>query len=176
MAQGAQSQPDAKRAIRATLGMFPTGVAVVTTETADGERIGATVSSFNSVSLDPPLILFSIARTAKSFAIWNEACAFTVNILSESQRHVSTQFATSMADKWQGLATMRGAETGLPLLRDALAWFECRTWARYDGGDHVIMVGEILACERPQAEQPRPLVFFNSGYAQLARDGAAAER
>jgi flavin reductase (DIM6/NTAB) family NADH-FMN oxidoreductase RutF len=176
MPQREQPQADARRAIRATLGMFPTGVAVVTTETADGERIGATVSSFNSVSLDPPLILFSIARTARAFSAWNETQAFAVNILSESQRHVSARFAASMTDKWQGLVTIPGAETGLPLLRDALAWFECRTWARYDGGDHVIMVGEILACERPLPEPARPLVFFNSGYAQLAGEGAAAER
>lgn len=170
------SQPqgdDPKRAFRGVLGLFPTGVAVITTETAAGERLGATVSSFNAVSLDPPLVLFSLARSARSFAAWNEAETFAVNVLSESQQRASSQFATAMIDKWQGLASVAGRETGLPLLCGALAWLECRTWARYDGGDHVIMVGEVLAWERPQTPSPRPLVFFNSRYAELAGDDTA---
>jgi flavin reductase (DIM6/NTAB) family NADH-FMN oxidoreductase RutF len=163
-----QPQEDPKRAFRGVLGMFPTGVAVITTETPAGERLGTTVSSFNAVSLDPPLVLFSLARSARSFAAWNEASTFAISVLSESQQRLSSQFAAAMTDKWKGLTAVPGRETGLPLLGGALAWFECRTWARYDGGDHVIMVGEVLAWERSQGESSRPLVFFNSRYAELA--------
>jgi flavin reductase (DIM6/NTAB) family NADH-FMN oxidoreductase RutF len=163
---------DPKRAFRGALGMFPTGVAVVTTVTPDGERLGTTVSSFNSVSLDPPLVLFSLARSARSFSVWTETGLFAVSVLHAGQQRLSSQFAASLTDKWKGLAAVRGEETGLPLLCGALAWFECRTWARYDGGDHVIMVGEVLAWQRPQADSARPLVFFNSRYAELADDAA----
>jgi flavin reductase (DIM6/NTAB) family NADH-FMN oxidoreductase RutF len=165
---GAVSAPDPARALRDVLSLFPTGVAVITSLTPEGERLGATVSSFNSVSLAPPLVLFSIARNAKSFAAWSAVDCFAVNILHESQSPVSNQFARSLGDKWAGLDPQRAEVTGVPLLRSALAWLECRTWAQYDGGDHLIIVGQVLAHERMVGADARPLVFSGSRYARLA--------
>ena len=165
----ATAPEDAARALRSVLGLFPTGVAVITSVAQDGEKLGATVSSFNTVSLSPPLILFSIARNARSYAAWESAQTFAVNILHESQSRISTQFARPLSDKWQGLDPIAGRATGAPLIRDALAWLECRTWAQYDGGDHLIIVGEILAYDRPATADPRPLVFSASRYARLAQ-------
>ncbi|MDB5648857.1 MAG: actVB [Hyphomicrobiales bacterium] len=162
--------PDPARLLRDTLALFPTGVAIITSLTSQGERIGATVSSFNSVSLDPPLVLFSIARSAKSFAAWAEINTFAVNVLQESQSALSTQFARADGDKWAGLDPERGEKTGLPLLRSAIAALECNVWARYDGGDHLIIVGEVLAHERALGADARPLVFSASRYARLASE------
>src|SRR5688572_12128938 len=108
-----------QRSFRQALGLFPTGVAVVTTITGDGARIGTTVSSFNSVSLSPPLVLFSIARTANSFAAWAEAKTYAINILHEHQDELSTRFARALADKWKTLKPRIG-ETGALLVPAAL--------------------------------------------------------
>ncbi|MDB5508065.1 MAG: actVB [Hyphomicrobiales bacterium] len=166
--------PDQGRMLRDVLGLFPTGVAVITAVSPEGERLGATVSSFNSVSLTPPLILFSMAKTAKSFPAWEAVEQFAVNILNENQSRISTQFARSLSDKWEGLDPVAGRVTGIPLIRDALAWLECRTWARYEGGDHLIIVGEVLGFERLTSGAARPLVFSASRYARLATDAEIA--
>ena len=159
--------PDNKRLLRHALGLFPTGVAVVTSTTWEGERLGATVSSFSSVSLDPPLVLFSMARIANSFEAWRCVETFAVNILDELQTDISSRFSRPKSDKWSGLEPQISKITGAPLLLDALAWFECRTWARYDGGDHVIFVGEIVSYAHRTGEDVRPLVFFASNYTRL---------
>lgn len=166
---------DAKRLFRDAMGMFPTGVAVVTSASAEGP-LGATVSSFTSVSLDPPLVLFSMARNAKSFSAWEMAETFAVNVLDETQSTLSTQFARAMSDKWSGLEPLIGEKTGAPLLPGALAWFECQTWARYDGGDHVIMVGEVVSFSHRARHGARPLVFFGSAYARLELSRAHVEQ
>jgi flavin reductase (DIM6/NTAB) family NADH-FMN oxidoreductase RutF len=160
------------REMRDALGLFPTGVAVITAQAPEGERLGATVSSFNSVSLDPPLVLFSLARTAKAIAAWEAMSHFAVNILGEHQSEISTRFARALTDKWEGLSPRPANRIGAPLIRDALAWFECATWARYDGGDHIILVGHVLHLERIAAPSPRPLVFSGGRYRRL--DGEAA--
>jgi flavin reductase (DIM6/NTAB) family NADH-FMN oxidoreductase RutF len=157
----------ATRRFRDALGMFPTGVVVVTSLTPSGEALGATVSSFSSVSLDPPLVLFSMARSARGFPAWQEVTSFAINVLDEMQSAISSQFACSLSDKWSGLDPLIGAKTGMPMLPDALAWFECRMWARYDGGDHVIYVGEVLDFAHRAKEHARPLVFFGGAYARL---------
>ncbi|MCO5072960.1 MAG: flavin reductase family protein [Rhizobiaceae bacterium] len=154
------------RAFREALGNFATGVTVITTVTADGERLGTTASSFNSVSLDPPLVLFSIARNAKAFPAWQKAGAFAVNILAEDQDELSTRFARPLTDKWSGLSPEIGPAEGLPLLPGALVSMECTSFANYDGGDHVIMVGKVVSLIR-RREGARPLVFFGSKYRAL---------
>lgn len=158
-----------ERSFRDALGLFPTGVAVVTTVTSDGTRIGATVSSFNSVSLSPPLVLFSIARTSKSFAAWSEADTYAINILHEHQHAVSTRFARSLAEKWQGIVPVAG-RTGAPLIPDALASFECESYARYDGGDHLILVGKVCALTATIADDFHPLIFYKGAYQKIERD------
>ena len=159
------------RELRDVFGLFPTGVAIITAHAADGERLGLTVSSFNSVSIDPPLVQFSIARNAKSLPAWNTVPHFAVNILSEGQSEISTRFAKPLTDKWEGLDPVSARLIDAPLLREGLASIECKVWARYDGGDHVILIGEVLHFSRTAAERPRPLVFANGRYRRL--DGGA---
>jgi flavin reductase (DIM6/NTAB) family NADH-FMN oxidoreductase RutF len=158
------------REFRNALGLFATGVVVITGAGNTGRDhngyLGATVSSFSSVSLDPPLILFSIGRHSKAFAAWQSINNFAVNILSESQSAISTRFARALTDKWDGVKICLGLG-GVPLLSDALAWIECRSYAKYDGGDHLIIVGEVLLLTARSGADARPLVFFGGKYREL---------
>lgn len=163
----ATTKAETHRVLRDAFALFPTGVAVVTTRDADGAALGATISSFSPVSMEPPLVLFSIARTARSFHTWAQTQDFAINVLEESQAGVSSQFARALSDKWSGLDPLTSDHSGLPLLRDTLAWFECRAWARYDGGDHLILVGEIQAFAHAPRDGAKPLVFFGSSYRRL---------
>lgn len=163
---------DARR-LRNAPGRFPTGVTIITTVTDGGERFGMTVSSFNSLSLDPPLILFSIHRRAHSFPAWRQVTHYAVNVLSESQEALSNRFATATGDKWAGLAPRRG-KPGLPLLPNAVGTFECESYDRYDGGDHDIFVGRIVELHEYVAKRGRPLVFSGSRYRQFVAGTAHA--
>lgn len=159
------------REFRDTLGLFPTGVAIVTVATG-GERAGMTVSSFNSVSLEPPLVLFSIARSSLSLPLFARADCYAVNILGEDGTALSGRFARAMSDKWEGVGVRTGA-AGAPILEEAIAWMECRPFARHDGGDHEIFVGRVIGLGRGLA--PRPLVFHAGQYRKLDRaQGAEA--
>ncbi len=141
--------------MRATLSNFATGVAVITTRDAAGRPFGMTVNSFNAVSLDPPLVLWSIGLGAQSLPIWRSAGGFAVNILAADQQPLCRQFASPVADRFADVDWHAGLD-GLPLLDGAVATFQCRFWARYPGGDHEIMVGEVVACQRAET---RPLVY-----------------
>ncbi|MGX1098841.1 flavin reductase family protein [Amorphus sp. MBR-141] len=156
------------RAFRNALGAFATGVCVVTAVTGDGERLGMTVNSFSSVSLDPPLILFSVANAAKGIEAWRCVEHYAVNMLAWNQQDVSNRFARAMTDKWSDLDVDTGGH-GMPLIRHALARFECRGEHQYPGGDHVILVGRVLNFEvlRPDAE---PLVFHRGRYRELTHE------
>jgi flavin reductase (DIM6/NTAB) family NADH-FMN oxidoreductase RutF len=114
---------------RKALGVFPTGVAIVTARASDGPLQGMTVSSFNSVSLEPPLVLFSVARTVLSFSAWQAANSWGISVLGETQDGLSTRFAQSGSGKWLGFEPIAGA-TGVPLIPGASAHFECE---RYGG-------------------------------------------
>src|SRR5215510_14926381 len=159
---------------RKALGVFPTGVAVVTTRAPDGLLQGLTVSSFNSVSLEPPLVLFSVARAVLSFPAWQAAQMWGVSVLGETRDGLSTRFAQSGGGKWLGYEPITGA-TGVPLIPGALAHFECERHALHDGGDHLIFVGRVLALGRPGGSASRPLVFFSGRYHQIdrPREGAS---
>jgi flavin reductase (DIM6/NTAB) family NADH-FMN oxidoreductase RutF len=154
------------REFRNALGLFPTGVAVVSTVAPDGQRIGATVSSFNSVSLDPPLILFSIARSARAIDIWAAAPHYAVSILGEAQSETSNRFARPQPDKWEGVGHVAGAH-GVPLIRGASACFECDSYACHDGGDHLILVGRVMSYAVTATGTPRPLLFYRGRYRQI---------
>jgi flavin reductase (DIM6/NTAB) family NADH-FMN oxidoreductase RutF len=154
------------RRFRDALGAFPTGVAIITGLTAAGERVGMTVSSFNSVSLSPPLVLFSVARRAASFASWCDMPRYAVNILSQQQEQLSNRFARSGADKWTDVLVQDGA-TGLPVLPNALAVFECEAHARHEGGDHEIFIGRVVALRTSVHKQDLPLLFFGGRYRRL---------
>lgn len=150
--------------LREALGNFVTGVTVITTRSA-GELHGLTANSFSSVSLEPPLVLFSLSRAAECFAAFERAKFFAVNVLRSDQEALSSRFATRNVDKWTGVGRRAGHD-GCPLLDDAIATFECRTTARHDGGDHVIYVGEVVAfAYRPEGE---PLAFFRGRYTGVA--------
>ena len=155
-----------ERQFRDALGAFPTGVAVVTGVTGTGERVGITVSSFNSVSISPPLILFSIARQAHSYSAWTVMPGYAVNILSQQQEEISNRFARPLGDKWAGLIVLDGTN-GLPVLPNALAVFECEAFARYDGGDHDIFVGRVTSLRRHAHKHEQPLIFFGGRYRRL---------
>ena len=167
-AAGREEEIDPK-AFRAGLGHFATGVAVVTAEAPNGNRIGLTISSFNSVSLSPPLVLFSIARNVYSLVDLEASHRYAVNILQADQRELSGRFSRAGADKWNGVLVRRGT-SGCPLLEQSLASFECVPYAAYDGGDHVIFVGRVVRYEaNPQGA---PLLFFRGNYAALQSDNA----
>jgi flavin reductase (DIM6/NTAB) family NADH-FMN oxidoreductase RutF len=149
------------RALRRALGRFATGITVVTTCLPDGRRAGLTVNSFNSVSLAPPLVLWSLGVTSPSHVLFEEASHFAVNVLSAGQRAVSQKFASSGGDKFHGVSLTEGLH-GCPLLADCCAWFECKVVARYPGGDHTIFIGEV---EKFRDDVTRePLVYFGGEY------------
>ena len=149
------------RSFRDTLGCFATGVTVVTSVSRDGELLGITANSFNSVSLTPPLVLFSMHRNAYSLKAFEEAGCFAINVLRDTQKQLSNVFAKALADKWSGVE-YEIWDTGSPILTDCLASFECRTQATHDGGDHVIFVGEVEHCER--REGASPLIFHGGRF------------
>lgn len=153
------------KAFRKALGQFATGVAVITATTADGRVIGMTMSSFNSVSADPPLILFSIDRKAFSLQAMSEASGFAVNILGRGQEDLSNKFARALGDKWTAVEHTLG-HSAAPLLAGAIAHFECEPYAQYDGGDHVIFVGRVIRFSFDSVAEP--LVFFRGAYRGLA--------
>jgi len=157
-----------RREFRDALGCFATGVTVVTTRAAGGEPIGLTVNSFSSVSLQPPLVLWSLARDAQSLPAFEQAAHWAVHVLAARQEDLSARFAARGTDKFAGLAFDDGIG-GQPLLRGCAARFQCRSAFRYDGGDHVIFVGEVVALDR--SDSP-PLVFHRGRYAVAGQKNA----
>lgn len=151
------------RDFRRALGQFATGVTVVTTATPDGRRVGMTVNSFSSVSLDPPLVLWSIAKNAPSFKDFTSAARFVVNVLAFDQHHLSRQFATPLPDKFAGVTC--SGDHPCPILEGTSAYFVCRLVHQYDGGDHVILVGEV---EQYKYDSREPLVFHSGRYRMAA--------
>jgi flavin reductase (DIM6/NTAB) family NADH-FMN oxidoreductase RutF len=152
------------RQLRRALGCFATGVAVVTAQGQDGVPVGMTMSSFNSVSLDPPLVLFSVDRRALSLPAILNADGYGINVLGKDQQDVSTRFAQPSADKWSGIEHRPGFADA-PLLAGAIARFECAPHAQHDGGDHVIVLARVL---RFNAMAEAPLIFFGGCYHGLA--------
>jgi flavin reductase (DIM6/NTAB) family NADH-FMN oxidoreductase RutF len=152
------------RALRNTLGCFATGVTVVTALTAARDPIGITVNSFNSVSLDPPLILFSVDRGSSSFAAFHGAMHYVVNVLEEGQRELSQRFAKPVSDKWNGVPYATWS-SGAPVLRGCLANLECAREAVHEGGDHIILVGRVI--KLTHAEGGRPLLYYRGAYRGL---------
>lgn len=151
---------DSKR-FRQALGAFPTGVTIVTTVDAAGYDVGVTANSFNSVSLDPPMVLWSLSRTSSNFDTFMAAHHFAVHVLSSDQNNVATRFAQKGVNRFDGLTPQRGT-SGIALLEDCVARFECRMAHQYQGGDHVIFVGEVLNFEHCERE---PLVFKRGRFA-----------
>ena len=155
-----------ERDFRDALGMFATGVSIVTAN-CGGERVAATIGSFSSVSLDPPLVLFMIAKSSRAFSAWSSVRQFAVNILDRGQRELSTKFAKALSNKWENVQPLPGVVTDSYLLPGALAWLECETYRQYDGGDHLIILGKVQAIAHRGGANASPLVFFNGHYRSL---------
>ena len=151
------SAPD----FRAALGMFATGVTIVTARGADGTPVGLTANSFNSVSLAPPLVLWSLARSAGSMPHFERGSHYAINILAADQHALAERFATKAADRFDGVVFREGAG-GAPILDGSAAVFECFNRSRYEEGDHVIFVGEVERCAR--IEGAKPLLFHGGRY------------
>jgi flavin reductase (DIM6/NTAB) family NADH-FMN oxidoreductase RutF len=151
------------RDFRNALGSFATGVTVITAAAADGKPVGLTCNSFASVSLNPPLVLWSLVIYSPNLSAFQDASHFTVNVLGASQRALSTQFATPSADKFAGVDWTPGLGSA-PLLAGCVANFQCRAAGRYYGGDHVIFLGAVEAYAYNRDE---PLLFAQGGYGRF---------
>lgn len=151
------------RAFRRALGNFATGVTVVTAADASGRKVGVTANSFNSVSLDPPLILWSIEKRSTSHAVFEAATHFAVNVLAADQIDLSNNFARPREDRFAEIEYQAGAG-GAPVLADCSARFECEKYQQVDGGDHWIMIGKVVAfddCGRS------PLLYHQGAYSMV---------
>ena len=146
---------------RAALGMFATGVTIVTARDADGAPVGLTANSFNSVSLTPPLVLWSLARSAGSMPAFERGSHYAINILAADQHALAERFASKSVDRFADLAFSAGAG-GAPVIEGAAAVFECFNRSRYEEGDHVIFVGEVERCAWRTGAQP--LIFHGGRY------------
>jgi 3-hydroxy-9,10-secoandrosta-1,3,5(10)-triene-9,17-dione monooxygenase reductase component len=157
---------DKSRQFRNALGSFATGVTIVTTLSADGTDVGVTANSFNSVSLDPPMILWSLGKNSTSLDAFMEAEHFAVHVLAMAQESLSGRFAKSNTDKFHGLTVERGRD-GIPLLPGCAARFQCRTAYRHEGGDHIIIVGVVDDFDH---DGLAPLAFHGGRYGMFIRN------
>jgi flavin reductase (DIM6/NTAB) family NADH-FMN oxidoreductase RutF len=157
--------PDTELEFRRALGRFATGFTIVTCDTASGP-LGITANSFASVSLDPPLVLWSPARASARFAAFTESAHYAIHVMSEDQVDTCLRF-TRAGDDWAGLAWERGPE-GVPVLTGCLARFDCALHAVHDGGDHAIVVGRVTSVWRGPGG--RPLLFADGTYGRFAPD------
>ncbi|RKT99398.1 flavin reductase [Burkholderia sp. Nafp2/4-1b] len=151
--------------LRAAFGQFPTGVTVITTRSQDGRKVGLTANSFSSLSLDPPLVLWSLRKVAPSRPDFVAATHFAINILAHDQIELSRRFATPSADKFDGVPHVDADVGGVPCLDGSSARFVCRNIGHYEGGDHLLFIGEI---EQFDAFGKPPLVFHAGQYRAIS--------
>ncbi|HUP67895.1 MAG TPA: flavin reductase family protein [Sphingomicrobium sp.] len=155
------------RTLRDALGCFATGVTVVTCLNEAGEPAGITVNSFTSVSLDPPLLLVCLYKEAASATALVSASHFAINVLQTGQQPASITFSTRVEDRFGQMPWSRG-EAGAPILKDSLSVFECENYAVYDGGDHHILVGQVVKASFDASLDP--LLYFRGSYRRLHFD------
>jgi flavin reductase (DIM6/NTAB) family NADH-FMN oxidoreductase RutF len=158
------SQPIDPRELRNALGMFATGVTVVTTLNGEGSPIGLTCNSFSSVSLTPPLVLWSLSLYSPSLPAFLKAPYFAINILAAEQEALSRRFSTPVKDRFAELEWAPG-EGGIPLIKGSAAQLQCRNETRHYSGDHVVLIGQVVKFTYRDAE---PLVFVRGRYRELA--------
>jgi flavin reductase (DIM6/NTAB) family NADH-FMN oxidoreductase RutF/DNA-binding MarR family transcriptional regulator len=163
------------RELRNCLGEFTTGVTVITCNTVDDQPVGVTANSFSALSLEPPLVLWSLAKKSGSLALFNAHGHFAVNILSNEQQDTAMAFSRPSADRFNGVDFSIGMHK-LPILSNCLAHFSCKVIQALDQGDHVLFIGEVLHFEQTQAHNDapkRPLVFSRGKFADLAPEAIA---
>jgi flavin reductase len=157
------------RDFRTALGRFATGITIMST-LQGGIAHAMTANAFTSVSLDPPLVLVCVDKAVRMHGAVLECGFWAVSVLAERQRPIAERFARSGRDlrsQFDGLDTVAGPKTGCPLITGALSWLECRTWATHDGGDHTIVVGEVLSLGADEPLDPAALVYFSGHYREL---------
>lgn len=158
--------------LRRAFSHYATGVTIVTAIDAAGKRVGITANSFSSLSLDPPLILWSLAKSSTSYEAFRATRHFAVHVLDSAQTALAKQFATKDIDRFADVVCATGG-TGVPLLCDYHARFECETYAQYDGGDHTIFVGRVLQTDEKPGD---PLLFYRGRFANVAPAAAGVQR
>ena len=144
---------------RASLGMFATGVAIVTARAPDGAPVGLTVNSFASVSLVPPLVSWNLALNSTSLPVFQEGTHYAINVLGAAQQDLALRFAAPRVERWAGVAWQPGM-AGAPLLEGAVAHFECESVALHEAGDHVIFIGRVEHCDHRAGAAP---LLFHGG-------------
>jgi 3-hydroxy-9,10-secoandrosta-1,3,5(10)-triene-9,17-dione monooxygenase reductase component len=153
------------QAFRDALGSFVTGVTIVTARDGEGRPFGLTANSFNSVSLDPPMVLWSLSLRSRTLPVFRDATSWAVHVLAADQQPMSDRFARPGEDKFAGLAVMDGPE-GAPLIEGYAARFGCRARFEYEGGDHAIFLGEVVDFDRREAA---PLIYHGGRYGRVMR-------
>jgi 3-hydroxy-9,10-secoandrosta-1,3,5(10)-triene-9,17-dione monooxygenase reductase component len=157
------STPFTQKEYRNALGSFATGITIITALGKNGQKIGMTANSFNSVSLTPPLILWSIGKNTNCFDDFIAAKAFAVHILAADQQDLSNRFATTGIDRFKDVECTEGL-SGIPILPHYSACFQCKTAAQYEGGDHIIITGEVTEFSDNKLQ---PLLFYRGNYHSL---------
>lgn len=155
------------RDFRDALGSFATGVTVLTALAPDGSMLGVTISSFNAVSLEPPLILWSLSRSSPRLDAFRRASQYAVNVLAADQQWISDCFANRDKTSCFDVVASSQGLAGVPLINGCAAWFECANEAQYPGGDHLVFIGRVRRFARGEASEP--LIFHGGGYRQLSR-------
>lgn len=158
------------KAYRAALGTFLTGVTVVTIVDDQQRPLGFTANSFTSVSLEPPLVLICMSKASSNFRQYLNTPGFTINILAEHQREISTTFASRSDDRFRGVGWRHG-ETGSPIIDEVAAWFDCRTHEVIDAGDHIILLGLVVDYDHNPSP---PLGYLRGNYVHFALEQQAA--
>lgn len=164
--EAASDQGPDSASLRRALGCFVTGVTIVTARGADGRPHGFTANSFASVSLDPPLVLVCVGHETEHFDVYRQCPRFAINVLADSQRAISERFATEHSDRFAGVCWQQGHH-GPPILEGCIASLECAAWRRFEAGDHMVLIGRVLACADSMT---RPLAYWRGRYRSLPID------
>ncbi|MGA1828265.1 flavin reductase family protein [Microbacterium sp.] len=157
------------RQFRDTLGHYAAGITIVSGHEG-GEPIGFTCQSFYSVSIEPPLVSFSVMKDSTTYPRIAADGKFAVNVLARDQLHISNQFARKGTDKWVGIQWLP-AESGNPIIADTLMWVDCEIWSEYEAGDHLIVIGRVVAMSSPEWHRDEPLLYFKGAYRHLREVG-----
>lgn len=153
-----------KNDFRLCMGHFATGITVITTNTSENKPCGMTVNSFSSLSLEPPLILFSVDKKASNYDNLTSCREFAVSILAESQKNISSTFANPSSINWHEISYKDG-KNGSPIINGCLAYIECLNENLYEGGDHTIIIGRVT--DMQIAPQEQPLIYFKGKYRKI---------
>jgi flavin reductase (DIM6/NTAB) family NADH-FMN oxidoreductase RutF len=155
---------------KTALGMFPSGLVVVASEDESGTKVGFTCQSFYSVSIDPPLISFSVMKTSTTYPVIRAAGKFSVSVLSQRHHAVSRQMGRRGEEKWAGVQLGR-TRRGNPVLADSLMWLDCDLRDEHEAGDHLIVVGIVTEIAPVAEKEADPLLFFRGGFHRLDQTG-----